>query len=669
MVNIHRDGAIAARKVVARIGVRYVTSSEKGCFDTSSGGQTRLAPHYPAIHVVGLDSMNRHQRGLRKRQQPPPMQNDACVDRARALQARGELQEAVQAYEAALVMDAANADLLVELGLLFEEMGRPLDAFNTYQKLLVGHPKDVRAYNNIAGVLIGLGQYDLAIASSRIAVSLTPDHPGPYLNLGTALRLRGDEEEALATYTRIVALQPDHGEGLVELCHRRQHACDWDGLAEQHKRSWTHSFYQNRLVSPFLIMTSPASASDQLRCARVWGDRLLKIRSTPLARYEPRPADRRSQRIRLGYLSADFHSHATAMLIVDMLEHHDKTAFEVFGYSLGPDDGSPMRRRIVDAFDTFIDLRGQSDAQAADRIHADAIDILLDLKGYTQDARVKILAHRPAPIQVNYLGFPGSMGAPFIDYIIADKHVAPFEDNALFDEKIVHLPHCYQPNDRTRPDLTHALSRADVGLPEGAFVFCCFNNPYKITPEIFDIWMRLLAEKPSSVLWLLASNREAPANLCRETALRGIDPERLIFAPFANAKHHLARLRLADLFLDTAPVNAHTTASEALWAGLPLITCRGDTFASRVAGSLLEAVGLPELVTDTLSSYETSARTLFQNPDQLAAIRKRLWANRLVTPLFDTERYTRNYEQALKQMVRARDANEPPKAFAISEGV
>lgn len=584
---------------------------------------------------------------------------------ARRLHAAGSLREALEAYGAATAIDPADPDLFIESGLVFEDLGRPLDAFNAYQATLALDPRDVRAYNNIAGLLIGLRQFDLAIASSRIAVSLAPDHPSPYLNLGTALRLGGHDEEALATYRKIVAIEPEHGEALVELCHRRQHACDWEGLSAQHTLSWENSFHKNKLVSPFSIMTSPASALDQLLCARVWGNRLSRIRSTPLAPYLPRPLDRREHRLKIGYLSADFHSHATAMLIVDMLEHHDKTAFEVFGYSLGPDDGSPIRQRLVRAFDVFVDLRDQSDALAAERIHDDGIDILLDLKGYTQDARIKILAHEPAPIQVNYLGFPGSMGAPFIDYIVADRHVAPFDDQALFDEKIIHLPHCYQPNDRQRPEPEDGLSRTAFGLAEDAFVFCCFNSLYKITAALFDIWMRLLREKPGSMLWLLDSSPLAAENLRREAELRGIDPQRLVFAPFVGAERHLARLGLADLFLDTFPVNAHTTASEALWAGLPILTCSGQTFASRVAGSLLHAIGLPELVTSTLSAYEDVARSLAHEPGRLTEIRRRLGANRLTTPLFDTERYTRNFEGALKQMAMKRDAGEPPEAFAV----
>ncbi len=588
------------------------------------------------------------------------------VAQGRALCDLGRYDEAVIVLTSAIERDPRHPDAHVALGLAFEAQGRTLDAFNAYQKALEHSPKHATAYNNLAGILIALGQIDLAVATGRMAVSLAPDHPDVPLNLALALRLRGDEEEALGLYKRIVALKPDHGFALVELCHYRQHACDWDGLGAQHEAAAAHSYRKGELVSPFAIMAASASALDQLLCAQVWSERFKALPGAPLASYAPRPAQARQRRVRLGYLSADFHHHATAMLIVDMIEQHDHARFELFGYSLGPDDGSALRRRLVAAFDRFVDLRAHTDADAARLIRDDDIDILLDLKGFTRNARVKILAFEPAPIQVNYLGFPGTMGLPCMDYIIADAHVLPQRHEAFFSEKIVRLPHSYQPNDRNRA-ATVEPSRAECGLPEGCVVFCCFNSPYKITPDLFAAWMRLLREVPGSVLWLLTPNRQAGANLHREAARHGVGAERLVFAPFVPADEHLARLPLADLFLDTYPVNAHTTASEALWAGLPLLTWSGETFASRVAGSLLHAIGVPDLVTDSLAEYAALALALARDPERLAILRNRLRENRASAPLFDTVRYTRNFERALLEMVKRREAGLPAQTFDVVE--
>ena len=326
-----------------------------------------------------------------------------------------------------------------------------------------------------------------------------------------------------------------------------------------------------------------------------------------------------------------------------------------------------MRQRLARAFDRFLDVSKMPYRQAAELIHADQIDVLVDLTGYTGPTRSMILAHRPAPIQVNYLGYPSTMGADFIDYIIVDRFVVPADQQPFFSEKLVHLPDCYQCNDNKRPIAAHAPLRADFRLPADAFVFCCFNNAYKITPDFFDIWMRLLRAVPGSVLWLLAYNEWAKENLAREAAARGVDPARIVFAPILPVPEHLARLRLADLFLDTLPYNAHTTASDALWAGLPLVTCVGDTFAGRVAGSLLRAVGLPELVTSSLEEYEALALRLARDPTFLAGLRARLANNRLTCPLFDTARFTRNLEEAYCQMHQRWVEGLAPAAFAVVE--
>jgi predicted O-linked N-acetylglucosamine transferase (SPINDLY family) len=351
--------------------------------------------------------------------------------------------------------------------------------------------------------------------------------------------------------------------------------------------------------------------------------------------------------------------------MAELFERHDRARFEIYGYSTGRDDGSPLRARLVSAFDHFIDAQALSHAEAAQRIHDDRIDILIDLKGYTGDSRTEILVNRPAPIQVNSLGYPGTMGADFIDYIIADPTTAPLNHQPFYSEAIVDLPHCYQPNDTQRAISATTPSRAACGLPEEGVVFCCFNGAYKLSPPLFDVWMRLLLASPGGVLWLLVSAEGVKANLRREAEARGVGGERLVFGDVLPLEDHLARHRLADLFLDTAPINAHTTASDALWAGLPVLTILGDSFAGRVAASLVRTVGLPELVAASLADYEAIALELAADPAKLAALKARLATQRGTAPLFDIARYTADLERAYAAMVERWQGGLPPRAFSV----
>jgi predicted O-linked N-acetylglucosamine transferase (SPINDLY family) len=379
-------------------------------------------------------------------------------------------------------------------------------------------------------------------------------------------------------------------------------------------------------------------------------------------------APRRSEKLRLAYLSGDFRLHAVAFLVAELFERHDRSRFEVIGVSCGPDDSSDMRSRLAAAFDRFIDARSKSDREVAELLHALGIDITIDLAGHTQHGRLGILAMRPAPIQASYLGFPATTGADFIDYIIADAIVLPFDQQPYYTERIVHLPDTYQVNDSRRAIAARVPTREELGLPEQGVVFCCFNNTWKMAPPVFDVWMRLLDRIAGSVLWLRCDKPRAEANLRREAAARGIDPARLVFADtLPDYRDHLARHRAADLFLDTLPFNAHTTASDALWAGVPVLTCRGRTFAGRVAPSLLNAVGLPQLVTDSLDDYEGLALRLATEPALLRAFRRTLEENRLRSPLFDTARFCRHIEAAYTMMWEIWQRGEPPRSFSVDD--
>jgi predicted O-linked N-acetylglucosamine transferase (SPINDLY family) len=374
---------------------------------------------------------------------------------------------------------------------------------------------------------------------------------------------------------------------------------------------------------------------------------------------------RTSHKLTIGYLSADFHEHATAYLIAELIEKHDRDDFMVLGYSYGPDDGSPMRRRVRDGFDRFADVKDDSFLDTAKRIQADQVNILVDLKGYTRHARTPIAALRPAPIQVNYLGYPGTMAAPFIDYILVDDFVVPWDQQPFFDEKLVHLPGCYQVNDSRREIAARTPSKTECGLPEQGFVFCCFNNVFKITPTMFAVWIELLKAVPASVLWLLDDNPCASANLRQQAQSRGVAPQRLAFAPRVHLAEHLARHRLADLFLDTMPYNAHTTASDALWIGCPVLTLAGQTFPSRVAGSLLHALGLTELITSNIQDYEDLALRLARSSEQLEDVRRRLQANRRNSALFDGTRFARAVEGAYSTMWQIYSSGESPRAIKV----
>ena len=629
-----------------------------------------------------------------------PQLAEAHGIRAQALQRQGRNADALIAYQRALALEPGLATLHTEIGNILRLEGRCDEAIAAHRRTIAAKPDCAEAWGHLAVTLQALGRWSEAFDAYRKAIALAPDYAEAYSNLGVLLQLMGKSTEAVAAYRTATTLNPRYGlahfnlggtlkdlERLEEaigafrqalacepdlaparfqLCNVRLHACDWRGLEKESADCLANLRRDGVRVSPFPILAMSADPAVHLEHTRLWARGLAVAPRDilPRRRIDAAPEGRR---IRLGYLSSDFQRHATGSLIAELLERHDRTRFEVFGYCFSADDGSDMRKRLLAAFDRFVDVRKLSHVDAARRIRDDGIDILVDLKGYTKDARTEILAHRPAPVQVNFLGYPGSMGADFIDYIIADAFVAPMDQQPHFTERIVHLPGSYQPNDRRRQIAPQAPSRAACGLPERGFVFCSFNSAYKITEDVFGIWMRLLAAVPGSVLWLLDADTLAKANLQREAVARGIDPSRLVFAPKLRMQEHLARHRLADLFLDTLPVNAHTTASDALWAGLPVLTCAGRAFIGRVAGSLLQAVGLPELITHTLGDYEALALRLATDATMLRDLRDRLDHNRLTAPLFDSERYARNIEAAYAHMARLCAAGRQPEAFAVSD--
>ncbi len=578
-----------------------------------------------------------------------------------ALQFLGRLDEALADFDAALALKPDNGLTLLYRGNLLLDAGRPADALASYDRLLAIAPGYDEAWFRRGGALWLLDRFEDALASYRKALEINPSRFGAAFNSGTALLKLERYDEALAAFERAAALAPDHRYVPGAIAGAVSGGCDlarWEDA-----RAGVIAAVKNRsgVIAPLTFLPYCDDGDLRRACSTAFAADRAPQTDRALWTGERYSHDR----IRLAYLSSDFHQHATAELIAGVIESHDRAQFEVTAISFSRDDGSPMRARIVKAFDRFEDVRAVSDGDVAGFLRAQEIDIAVDLKVHTEGARAGILAHRPCPVQVNYLGYPGTLGAPWLDYIIGDAVVLPFGDQDFYSEKIVHLPHCYQANDARRAIADTAASRAESGLPERGFVFCCFNAAWKITPAIFDVWMRLLKAVPHSVLWLLEDNEAMTRNLRAAASARGVDAARLVFAARLPPAMHLARHRLADLFLDTLPYGAHTTASDALWTGLPLLTCLGKQFDGRVAASLLQTIGLPELVTPSLADYEALALSLARDPQMLAGLRARLAANRLTGPLYDAARFTRSIEAAWRRMMETSRQGRKPESFTV----
>lgn len=583
-------------------------------------------------------------------------------NRGNALRDLRRPAEALDAYDRSLGLRPDNAGVWTNRGNALKDLRRFGEALASYDRALALAPRQLDTLSNRGFALLETSDWTAAEKSFADALAIAPDHAHALYGRGQALLELKRHDEAIKTYERLVAVEPEYPYGLGMLLHAKRTACDWRGLSEVSSQVLSAIRSGKRAATPYAFLYGSDSPADNLLCAQILVRQTHAPSPAPLWRGERYQHDR----IRVAYLSADFRAHAVATLIAGVLEAHDKSAFETIAISVGPDDGSAMRARLSACFDRFIDARALTNEDAAKRIRALECDIAVDLTGYTAEGRGEMLAFRPAPVQANYLGYPGTMGAEYYDYILADANVIPEEDKRYYSEQVVALPHCYMPIDPAR-GIGTPPSRREAGLPEEAFVFASFNNPYKITPEMFDIWMRLLAQAENSVLWLSRANQTAMRNLRSEAAARGIAPERVIFAPFLkSAEEHLGRLPLADLFLDTTPCNAHTTANDALLAGLPLLTLRGHSFAGRVAASLLTAAGLTELIADSRESYEAMALRFARAPQALAAIRATLAQRKQTAPLFDPKRFCRSLEAAYRIMWERYRRLEAPASFTVA---
>ena len=609
--------------------------------------------------------------------------DDAYFSRGLAHQGLNQLDQAISDYENALNINSKNIGAWTNLGNIFKSQKKIDEAVNCYSNAIALNPPNPEPFNNRgnlyhelkwfkqalldfdhalqlnqnypealsnrANSLFALKDYEGALDGYNKAIELKSDYAEAYHNRGNLYRELKQFERAKLDYEKALHFKPDYDYVKGVIFASKMNLCDWGDLKAEWCDLQDAIKRSEKVIAPFLTIPITKSIDIQREVGQIWVKEKCQLAEPSLSQS---PKKVSSKKITIGYFSADFHDHATMYLMAEVFELHDKSRFEIIGFSFGRDKQDDMRRRAVAAFDQFHDVRDKSDEEVAQLSRTLGVDIAVDLKGYTLDSRVGIFAQRAAPIQVNYLGYPGTMGASFIDYIIADRTVIPEKFRDLYSENVAYLPNSYQPNDRKRQISNRKFTRQECGLPSNAFVYCSFNANYKINPDVFDVWMEILRSVNDSVLWLLGGNQTSIINLRGEAEKRGVDPSRLIFADHMRLSEHLARHELADLFLDTWPCSAHTTASDSLWAGLPVLTLPGETFASRVAASLLMQLDLAELISSNEGDYINMAVELGNNSDQLSRYREILNAKLKTSALFDTPLFTKNLEYLYIELMK-----------------
>lgn len=650
----------AFRKAVALNSDFYSSQYNLGLLLTETGRfadaiaplrrATRLKPDFnDAWFTLGnaLSEIGQHGDAIAAFQQllsRQPSNAAAHNNLGNALRAQYNYTEAIAAFQNALQIQPDFAEAYNNLGVTQKDLGRTNAALSSFRQALEVSPDYASAHSNMGSMLYELGQHNEAVAAFDRAIKLRPNHANTHYHRGVTLRVLGQLDEAVAAFERAVQLQPDLAEAEAKLLHQMQNISDWR-CYDQMEEACQRLGLTTSAVTPFSLLSMEDNAERHMHRARNWARSTFKHTALPPS---ARPAAR-PERLRIGYFSPDFHNHPCLYLMMGMLLNHDRSRFEIHVFSYSKTKTGNLRQRAAETVDHFIDVADMADDAIADLARSHALDIAIDLTGYTNHSRSELFQLGLAPIQMNYLGYPGTMGADFIDYIVADPTVIPADQRPFYTENVITLPHSYLSNDNTLEIAQDPTTRADFNLPEDALVLCCFNNNYKISPREFDIWMRVLGQVEDSVLWLLKSNAWSEANLRKEAAARGIDPARLVFAEKVPNAAHLARHKHADLFLDTFNYNAHTTASEALWTGVPLVTKMGTQFAARVAASLLKSIGLPELITTTEAEYEALILDLATDRDTLHNLREKLAANRLSQPLFHSEQNTRAFEDGLQR--------------------
>ena len=656
--------------------------------------------NFEALNIIGVISGNENNHieainFFKKAQKIRPDNNLVNFNLGKALSEIGNDLDAINYYKIAIRLDKNHLGSWLSFGKSLHQLERYDESLSYYDQAIKLKPDYLEAHYNKANTLKILKRYDEAIIHYSQAIKLKPDYFNayiergvlfelvnlkdealfdydqaiklkpdsalPYNNKGNVLRSQLHYDQAIFNYYKALKLEPDYPYIFGMILHMKMYLCNWQNFKVEVENLLLQIYENKKSSYCFPILALIDSPLIHRKSSEIW----INDRCSFNFLLGPILKSKRREKIRIGYYSEDFHDHPVAHLIIELFELHNKDQFELFGFYLGPPDSSKMHKRVLSAFNQFIDVRLKSDKDIALMSREIGIDIAVDLGGFTGSHRPGIFSYRAAPIQVNYLGYPGTMGAKYIDYIIADLTLIPIESEQYYSEKIVYLPNTYQPNDRNRLVAKKVFTKDELGLPKDSFVFCCFNSSFKITPDTFDGWMRILKAAKNSVLWLLEDNPIAALNLRKEAQVRGIDSSRLIFAKKMFRPEHLARHQVADLFLDALPYNAHTTASDALWAGLPVLTCMGKSFASRVAASLLNAIELPELITTTQEQYEAKAIELATNPEKLKAIKYKLERNRFTTALFDTPRFTKHIQAAYKQMYERYQADLQPNNIYI----
>ena len=568
---------------------------------------------------------------------------------------KNEYEKAITLFLASIQAFPENAVTHSNLGNVYTRLRQFDRALSAYEQAALLDPEDPETWSNTGIVFFELKRFEEAVALYDKALSLDPHYAEALCNKGNGLNELKRYEEAIACYEKALSINPNIDWAPGVWMYLKLKISAWENLEANNQVLQAKIAAGEKIIQPFPLLALSDDPLLHRQASAIFAHYQYPANHAlgPIAKYP------QGNKIRIGYFSADFHNHATGYLMAELIELHDKQQFECIGISFGPWHQDQMQMRLKQSFDQLIDASALSDIQIAQLARELKIDIAIDLKGYTQHCRTGIFAYRAAPIQVSYLGYPGTMAADYMDYLIADKVLIPQSSQSAYSEKIVYLPNSYQANDRKRVISDIGFSKAQLGLPEQGFVFCSFNNNFKILPATFESWMRILKAVEGSVLWLFEDNDLVVQNLKDEAFRQGVDKSRIVFAKKMPLEEHLARHRLADLFLDTLPYNAHTTASDALWAGLPVLTLMGQSFASRVAASLLSAMHLPELITTSLPDYEALAIELAQNRQKLAVLKQKLATNRLTTPLFDTPQFTKGLEQAYIQMYERYQADLP----------
>ena len=625
--------------------------------------------HFDAVHMLGLVAyqqghLDRAALLIAKALKIDPDTAFAHNNYANVLQDQRKLTSALASYDRAISLDPQYAEAHNNRGDVLQVMGRLPEALLSYARALEISPRYAAAFYNQGNAFGRLGRWREAVESYDQALSIESQYPQALMNRGNALFELRDNEAATQSYSQALSIDPAIPYLAGTLLHVNMQQCKWADYRTQLEALLIDLRAHKPSCLPFPLLSLTDDAALHKQVAQAW----IETEYTKPRAAWVSTARSRHKKLRIGYFSGDFRNHPVAYLTAGLFEEHDRSQFEIFAFSFGPDTPDDMRLRLEKAFDHFVDVKDCTDAQLITRAREADLDIAIDLMGLTKGCRPRIFLARVAPVQMSYLGYPGTTGIAEMDYILVDQTIAEPVDASNYTEKFIRLAHSFQVNDPSRRPSDRVFSRAELGLPPTGFVFCCFNNNYKINPAIFDCWMRMLQSVPGSVLWLREATEQAAQNLRDEARARGVEATRLVFAGrIESMADHLARQRAADLFVDALPYNAHTTASDALWAGVPVLTCKGQSYASRVGASLLRALDLSELITNNLDEYVQLAVALAQDPARLSAVRSALQQKLLVTPLFDIKRFTRNIEQAFLTAIERKAAGLPNDHLDIND--